>query len=261
MQLQVLLDWLPQIAVTLIPGIIHQWLAARELEIDLAHFPIFNLRKSPRYWALRCFFFILPVVLFWALIPLIFRVDPPSAGRNLWNWTLWGMAIALGWRFTSILNASISIASAGVLDFGPFYQAIVGVFRQAIIKNQEDKTSLFWNDIAKDLVKASDKTGQQNYVQGQQCLYTMLSNAQKNSQRNDQSRQDPVQLELNRRLKKISPGNLLSRNNPHQETLLLLRWLTEERIVSRAQLPTVLNEFGCNESVRRYFPTPIRKPK
>ena len=245
MQLQTLLSWLPQVAVTSIPGLINQWLASRELEASLSHFPTFNPRKSPRYWTLRFFFFVLPVALFWALIPLIFRVEPPSAHRDLWNWTLWGMAIALGWRFKSVLNASISIASAGVLDFGPLYEGVVEIFRKAIIANQGDKTQLFWADVAKDLVAAADRTDQQNYRRGHRYLHAMLVSP---------NSEDSIQIELYRRLKAIRPGNRFGRKNPYKETLLLLKWLTQEKLLSRYQLPAVLSSFDCHRCAQQYFP-------
>ena len=245
MQLQPLLIWLPQVVVTSIPGFIHQWITSRELEASLSHFPAFNPRKSPRYWTLRFFFFILPVILFWALIPLVFRIDPPSAERDLWSWTLWGMAIALGWRFKSILNASISIASAGVLDFGPFYQGVVETFRQTIVTNQEKVTEIFWAEVAKDLIEASDRTDQQNYRQGHQYLYAMMSSPDSD---------DDTQSELSLRLRAILPSKRFRRNNPFEGTLLLLKWLTQEELISRYQLPAVLGSFGCHRCVQQYFP-------
>ncbi|MEN8444042.1 MAG: hypothetical protein ABG776_03400 [Cyanobacteria bacterium J06555_13] len=82
-QIETWLAWLPQLAVNAIPGTLHQWRTARELEEKLETIPIFNPYRSPRYWLLRIFFFVLPTLLFWLIVPTVFRIDPPSLDRNL----------------------------------------------------------------------------------------------------------------------------------------------------------------------------------
>lgn len=246
MALQTIPAWLLQIGVTAIPGIIHQWLAARELEADLEHFPAFNPYRSPRYWTLRIFFFALPVILFWTLIPLIFRVEPPSAERSLWNWTLWGMAIALGLHFESVLSASLSIASAGVLDFGPLYEGVVKTFRKTMLKNEAGKTQVFWAEVAQDLDQSSAQTNQQNYRDGHRYLSDMLTIRQ------NAEEEDTRLGEISDRLKKVLPGTF--RRDPRKETLSLLEWLVTEKLISRQQLPIVLSKFGCHQCIHRYFP-------
>lgn len=245
MQLQTFIAWLLQLVVTAIPGFLNQWSSAREIEESLERFPTFRPAKSPRYWCLRIFFFLLPTLLFWTLVPAVFRVDPFSPHRNLRSWELWGMAFAFGLFFQYLSKSPVGILSAGVLDIGLAYRAIVDSMLKAIIRNQKEETRLFWQAVGKNLAEAADRSNQQNYQTGRQCLHMMLISSYSST--------EASQIKLTRRLKKIRPSALLRRANPLYETVGLLKWIVVERLVSRRELPTILEAFGCDQCVQQYF--------
>ncbi len=257
MQLQTIINWLPQVAVTTLPGFIHQWFAARELVESLRKFPLFNPRKSPTYWLYRLFTFSLATFLFWFVVPLIFRIDAPSLQRNWQDWNLWGMALAVGFSLPYLLNAPFSILALGVFDIGPGYDKIVPIFRDAIVKAQLDKTAELWAQVGKELRTVAAQTRQKNYIDGYKTLrdsLVFLIDSQK------QTVLESPLAELEGRLArpllqqfdKIWPQRF--RPDESEATIQLLNWLLAQGLISRSRLPQVLKDFGCHQSVQQYFP-------
>lgn len=256
MQLQILQAWLPQIIVAALPGFIHQWIAAQELTKSLRRFPLFNPRKSPTYWFYRLFAFAITAFSFWFVVPLIFRVDPPSIQRNLKDWNLWGMALAVGFYFRHFLDAPISIVALGVFDIGPGYHKLVSAFRGTIIEAQLGKTENFWQQVDKELKTVSTQKRQQNYKEGYKFLRSVVSFT--HSQKQAESKLTVAELE--RRLDKILPQSLDKLGSPSfptglsDETIELLKWLLSEGLISRNLLPQALRALGCYRCTQNYFP-------
>lgn len=250
MQLQTLLSWLPQVGVTTIPGFIHQWLAARELEKSIG-FSIISPYKSWRYWVLRAFFFALPIVLFWLVVPLVFRVEPPTLQRNLKDWVLWGMAIGLGFFLPYFLKAPISILAIGSSDAGPTYKIVVDIFSKTIRAHHQRQTDDFWALVGDDLRSASDRTKQQNYRDGHAHLFDRLI-IPINATNRLSTLEEAWQTELRERLEAIVPKRS-SRSEPSHKTVQLLKWLTQSEKVTRRELPSILYSFGCDQCAQQYF--------
>ena len=256
MQLQTVLNWLPQIAVTSIPGFIHQWLAAGELVKSLRTYPFFNPSKSPTYWLYRLFVFSLTTFLFWVVVPLIFRIDSPSLQRNWKDWNLWGMALAVGFFLPYLLNAPFSILALGVFDIGPGYDKVVGIFRKAIVQSQQDYTQKFWEAVGEELRKVAAQTRQQNYIDGHRTLRNSLVSLLDSQSRSTSKLPIP---ELESRLSDVIPQRL-SRILPQgfrpdlsHEAIGLLHFLLAEGLISRKRLPQVLKAFGCYQCAQEYF--------
>ncbi len=257
MQLQTIANWFPQVAVTTIPGFIHQWLAARELVKSLRNYPFFNPRKSPTYWLYKLFTFSLATFLFWVVVPLVFRIDPPSVQRNWQDWNLWGMALAVGFSLPYLLNAPFSILALGVFDIGPGYDKIVPIFRDAIIKAQLDKTAELWAEVGKEMRTVAAQTRQQNYIDGHKSLrdsLVFLINSQKQTVSTSPLAELEARLDaiLPQRFDKILPQRF--RPDLSEATIQLLDWLLAQGLISRSRLPQVLKAFGCSQCAHKYFP-------
>lgn len=250
MPLKTLVAWLLQLTVNAIPGLLHQWRAARDLEESLETLPTFNPYRSPRYWLLRFFFFAFPTLLFWVIVPTVFRIAPPSLERDLRDVSLWGMAVAFGLLYTFCLNAPLSILSAGVLDSVKLDTFVIDTVSKAIVRNQKDNVNLFWGAVGKDLRLAANQTQQQNYQAGYQFLRDGWLHRFPAVSENQKLRKLKFEKELNG----IRPRIL--RNDLDHKTVKLLQWLVEERVVSRKQLPSVLGAFGCHQCVQKYFSSP-----
>lgn len=257
MQPQTILSWLPQVAVTTLPGFIHQHFAARELVESLQRFPLFNPRKSPTYWVYKLFTFLLATFLFWFIVPLIFRIDAPSLQRNWKDLNLWGMALAVGFSLPYLLNAPFSILALGVFDIGPGYDKIVPIFRDTIIKAQLDRTAELWAEVGKELRTVAVQTRGQNYTDGYKALRDSLVFLI-DSQKQTVSKSPLAELEA--RLDKILPqrfDEILPRRfrlDQSEATIQMLDWLLAQGLISRSRLPQVLKDFSCHLSVQQYFP-------
>jgi hypothetical protein len=256
-QLQTILDWLPQVAVTAIPGFINQLLAARELVKSLHKYPLFTPRKSPTYWLYRLFIFSIVTFLFWVVIPLISPIDPPSPQRDWHDLDLLGWTLAFSFFFPYFLNAPISLLSFVVFDIGPTYKKISSFFRDTIIQGQFRKTQDFWADLGRELRFVAAQTNRQNYVDGHQFLRDSLVSTL-NAQKFKTSESPTVDLES--RLAKILPKRFDRLRLPSFrpdlsiETIQLLEQLLDEGLIPRSRLPEVLNAIGCYQCAQRYFP-------
>lgn len=243
------LTWLPQLAVNAIPGALHQWQAARDLEESLETLPVFNPYRSPRYWLLRVFFFAAPTLLFWFVIPTVFQIDSPSLGRDWQDPFLIGLAIAFGILYTFFLNAPLSLVSLGVLDSVRIDEFVINPVRQSILSSQRKPTNEFWADVGRNLRSVAIAAKRQNYQTGYLHLRDGWSRlfSQTSAEK---------QKTFTRKLKSIQPGPL--RGDLDQKTLELLQELVRDRIISRTELPSILRAFGCEQSAQKYFPNAKR---
>ena len=115
--------WLPQLLVTSVPGAINVWLSGGELQKEFQRkLPIFRPLQSPVWLCLQLVQFLVPAALFWWVVPAVFRIPPPSLTWQL-DFVLWSNAIAFGWGFVALINAPISILSAGMLEPGTITQS------------------------------------------------------------------------------------------------------------------------------------------
>ena len=252
MQLQTSFAWLLQAGVTSIPGFIYQWLAARELEEKIG-FSIVSVYKSWRYWALRLLFFALPVVMFWLVVPLLFRVEPVSLQRSLKDWTLWGLAIGFGFFFPYFLKAPISILAVGSTDAAPVYETVVGLFSKTIRRNYQHETGRFWALLGEDLRLLAARTNQRNYRNGRAHLFDRLVIPLDTSSQLHES-EVAWQSGLKQRLDAINPEQCSDVEELSHETIQLLKWLIHENKITRRDLLPILRSFGCDLCIQRYFP-------
>lgn len=265
MQLQTALDWLPQIVIAAFAGFIHQWLATQELTKSLRRFPFFSKRESTTYWLYKFFSFLLAAFVFWAVIPLVFRIDAPSAQRNWKDLNLWGMALAVGFYFRHFLDAPISLVALGVFDIGPGYHKLMASFRATIATAQQDRTQDLWTDVGKELRETAMRTNQRNYTNGHSFLRDSLTTTWITTEASS-FRAASLENRLNAILPQRSgePQPSESQTSESQEsnesvrltdtTIDLLNWLLDEGLISRDRLPKALKAFGCHQSANKYFP-------
>jgi hypothetical protein len=194
---------------------------------------------------LRIFFFAAPTLLFWFVIPTVFRIDSPSLSRNWQDSFLIGLAIAFGILYTFFLNAPLSLVSIGVLDFVRLDAFVVNPIRQSIISNQKKATGEFWTDVGRNLRSSAIATHRQNYQTG--YLYLRDGWNRLFSQTSLEKQETFTQ-----KLKAVQPG--LFRGELDRKTLELLQGLVRDRIISRTELPGILCAFGCEQSAKKYFP-------
>jgi hypothetical protein len=233
-----------------IPGFIHQWLAARELEKSIG-FSISSPYKSVRYWLLRAFFWAVPIILFWLVVPLVFRIEPFSPQRSLKDWGLWGIAIALGFSFPYFLNAPFSLLAIGQSDVGPPYKIIVDLLSITIRENYRRETDDFWAAVGDALRAAAAQTNKQNYRDGHAHLIDRL--VAPASALNQATNSEALQIEIKKRLEAIAPRRFFQADISH-EVVQLFKWLTDTKKLTRRELPAVLTTFGCYQCAQRYFP-------
>ncbi|MEM9153062.1 MAG: hypothetical protein AAGB19_21780 [Cyanobacteria bacterium P01_F01_bin.3] len=246
--MQQLIAWLPQLVVTALPGFINVWISKSEWERRFRRFPIFQPFKSPRLWRLMTVEFLLPSVLFGWVSPLMFRIDPPALDRPI-DVGLLGTAIAFGWGFVALLNAPISILSAGMLDIGPIYNVFVDQVYEKIASNQEPKMRRFWRELEAELQQTPNFLDR-GFKDLADCLGitpTML----------DESSTD-LDTQTEAIIRKIQRLRKYRRQDKKAEDIVQL--LQTQQSLKPQDWPELIRAFGGRETfIQRYFPKSAQK--
>jgi hypothetical protein len=132
------LEWLPWIAVALIPGVFNLVVALRELEERCKFLPFFEPYKHPGVWLWAIVQFTFPVALFWVTVFLPTR---PPITLKLVSW-----AIAFGLGFVTLLNARTEIG-AHTYHFKSLYAYFIGIAYDMIADSQTRRAAEFWTDV------------------------------------------------------------------------------------------------------------------
>lgn len=169
-------EWISQLAIAGLPGVINVWLSNAEQTRRFQEFPIFQAWKSLRLWWVRAIQFLLPAVLFLWVAPLVFQipslcVSEAANGCQLRPVTveLVGNAIAFGWGLVALLNAPISILSAGMLDVGPVYNVFVDQVYEKIYSDQKLRMISFWEELETEIAQTPNFS-EQGFKTLSECL-------------------------------------------------------------------------------------------
>jgi hypothetical protein len=143
-----LMEWLPWIVVSLIPGVLNAFIAYEELADRCRILPFFEPFRTPGVWLWVLIQVSFPAVLFWLALGLTVRPE-----INAW---LLIEAIAFGAGFTAILNASITIR-ARTYSIKPIYDRFVQI-AYVVIRNskQGDRALEFWGEVEAALSQSAD---------------------------------------------------------------------------------------------------------
>jgi hypothetical protein len=135
-------DWLPWIAISLIPGFFNLAVALRELAERCKFLPFFEPFKNLGVWLWAVVQFSFPIALFWITAYLPAR---PSIDVKLVSW-----AIAFGLGFVALLNARTEIGSR-TYHLKSLYAFFVGIAYDLIADSQTRRAADFWTDVEDSL--------------------------------------------------------------------------------------------------------------
>ncbi len=222
-----LIEWLPYIAIAILPGIVNIIAAWQELNKQCRFLPFFKPHRSLGFWIWLLLQFTAPILLFLGVNPL--NPKPPIDLKLIFE------ALGLGVGFVVVLNATTEVGS---LSFGlkPVYNFFIDIAYNLIANKQTGRTAAFWNDLEKELNRP-----QINLIAGLNYLENYFNS-------------DPAlrrkQQELQEKLTKLDQAR---RKTPKQEQVKEIKSLIMMN-VRRNDLTEVLNNFNCSqELLNRYF--------
>lgn len=245
--MEALSSWWPQLAVTSLAGIVNAYFGYLDLESRCRHLPLLQPYRNPVFLWFVVIRFGVTFVLFWALVPKAFRIEPPMPERAV-GIDLIATALAFGWGSGAILNAPIDILQAGMLPIKPFYDAVLkNALYAAITKSQKLKTAEFWTSLRQEL---SDITVRDR---GFMLLdkYLSFNNLL------DEDVDEALSLKADqwRQLK-----NAQGYRQNRKKAEAVCNFLDTQKDIDRRDLPEVLMAFGCRPAfIQRYFPK--KRPK
>lgn len=161
---------------------------------------------------------------------------------------LLGNAVAFGVGFVALLNAPISILSAGMLDVGPIYNVFIARVYEKIRSDQALKMINFWEELEVELAETpgfslrgfntlSECLGVPSYLLGEQ---------------------NPDHADTLRKLELIRNPQL----SKDQRAKSIVRLLRNEKMGNPQAWPKVVKAFGCREDkIPTLFPRSIRRPR
>lgn len=144
-----LLNWLPWIAVAVIPGLFNLLAAFEELDERCKLLPFFEPMRNPGVWLWAVIQFSFPAVLFWMMAALSIRPEI--------NLALLGSALGFGLGFVALLNASTQIGSR-TYTIKPIYTFFIDRAYRWIASSQDDRVFEFWTDVEVALRQSPDLT-------------------------------------------------------------------------------------------------------
>jgi hypothetical protein len=250
--MQQVIVWLPQLVVTSIPGLVNVWLSGGEQRKEFQQkLPIFKPSRSPIWWLLQLVHFWVPALLFWWVAPTIFRIPPPTLTRAL-NFELWANALAFGWGFVALLNAPISILSAGMLEPGTMYTKLVKNLYEAIDNNEQPKMRRFRRELEVELAQTPNFS-EKGFNDLSECLkipYNFLSEGE--------STLAADKAALVRKIRAIQDPQ----KTQAQKAEEIVKLLRTAEVLATQDWPELIRAFGGRETfIRRYFKVRAKTPK
>lgn len=218
------LDWLPWIAIAVIPGIFNLIVAIRELTERCKFLPFFEPYRNPGVWLWALVQFSFPIALFWitAYLP-----ERPEIDLKLVSW-----AIAFGLGFVALLNARTEIGSR-TYHLKSLYSFFVGIAYDMIADSQTRRAADFWTDLEDTFTECPDLNEGLDFLENYFASDVSLSvqEAEAYRERLEQARIAVMGVDQAK----------------------VTKTLVKE--VRRRDLPYVLMRFACSAPVlERYFP-------
>lgn len=218
-----LINWLPWIAIALIPGLLNALVASEELIERCRIFPFFQPYKTPGVWLWVLIQLSFPAGLFWSIAS--FSTKPTLTP------ILVAEALGFGVGFTALLNATISIGARSY-SIKPIYDRFVQIAYNLIRDSKQgDRALKFWGELEDSLLQCSDI----DLLEGLGYLEDYFAVEASFSLKPD--------TEIEEILTKI-------RTEPTRDVRAkLIKSLIQQ--VRRGKLFTILQQFPCNEELLR----------
>ncbi|MBF2078435.1 MAG: hypothetical protein IGR76_07925 [Synechococcales cyanobacterium T60_A2020_003] len=218
------LEWLPWVLIALLPGVFNVVVAYKQLDDRCRGLPFFEPWKNEGFWLWLLMQFVTPGIAFWFIANLIAQPEP-SFSLAMW-------AIAFGLTFVSIFNAYIE---TGVFNFDikSIYSILIGLAYALIAKRQTRKSADFWSKLHREL-----STTNATIEYGLEFLESYASS--------------DVALTIELRdtyLKRLAETQAKAIAEQVNDIPALLRV-----IIRRQDLPYVLEQFGCKQTLTEFFP-------
>lgn len=235
--------WLPQLLVTSVPGVINVWLSGGEQRKEFQQkLPIFRPSKSPAWWFLQLVQFLVPAALFWWAAPAAFRIPPPAVTRPL-DFVMWANAIAFGWGFVALINAPISILSAGMLEPGTIYARLVRNLYETIDNREKPKMRRFRRELIVELEKTPHFSNK-GFDDLAECLgvsFDLLSNQSL-----------PLDSRTESIVRKVNA--IKAQPTQAQKATEIVKLLRTEEVLTVHDWPELIRAFGGRDVfIQRYF--------
>ena len=184
----------------------------------------------------------MPAALFWWAAPAAFRIESPSVAREI-DFTLVGNAFAFGWGFVALINAPISILSAGMLETGTIYSKAVESFIGAIAAEEEPRMRSFRRALDNELA-TTPHFSSKGFNDLAECVgirYTYLSQ--------NEAELNAKQVVLVRKIK-----TMMTKATQAEKADEIVKLLRTEEVLSRRDWPELIRAFGGREAfIQRYF--------
>jgi len=151
-----LLEWIPWLAIAAIPGIFNTLAAFEELNDRCRLLPFFEPLKTPGVWVWSVVQFGFPAGLFWGSTSLSSQPDI--------NVELVSNAALFGLGFVAVLNAQIQIG-ANTIPIKSAYTYFINIAYRMIAHSQDDRVYRFWLDVQDALETVPDLSPGLDYLQ------------------------------------------------------------------------------------------------
>lgn len=221
--MSVLLEWLPWIVIALVPGLFNILVAFRQLDDDCKFLPFFEPWKSLGVWWWSLVQLALPAIAFW----LIFNLT----AKPRITFELVTLAIAFGLGFISIFNSYVETGFFN-FDIKAIYSGFVGFAYDLIAAGQTRKAAAFWTAFENELNQSGTNVNQGlDYLENYFVIDPSLTLQEK---KDAQEKLDQVRVKSTRSEQAEAIRSLLT--------------------VRRNDLPEVLWQFGCGETLQKFFP-------
>lgn len=220
--MNLLLEWMPWMAIAAIPGIFNILAAFEELNDRCRLLPFFEPLKTPGVWVWGVIQFCFPAALFWGSASL--GSQPQLTPELIGNAALFGLG------FVAVLNAQIQVG-ANTIPIKSAYTYFVNIAYRMIAYSQDNRVYEFWLDVQDALETVPDLTRGIDYLQEYyeievEITQQPLGNAM---QELEQIRELSDRNEQARRIKTLLKG------------------------VSRKRLYGILKQFQVNDSLLKHY--------
>ncbi|MGK7872584.1 MAG: hypothetical protein AB4426_04520 [Xenococcaceae cyanobacterium] len=219
-----LLDWLPYIAISIIPGLFNLTVAYDELNERCKKLPFFQPHKNLGFWLWTAAQFFFPSGVFLLWITDLFS-DQPKIDSSLFV-----KAVGTGLGFVAFLNARTSTKFFS-LDIKRIYNYFIDVSYQVIAADETSRAAEFWVDFEKELNKEDA-----NIIEGLNFLEQYLIN---DISLTDQEKSD-CQKKLN---------SMRTKTSKEEQAKVIISLMD----VRRQDLPQVLRRFNCCEEFLKKY--------
>ena len=221
-----ILEWLPYIIISTIPGGFNLPVAYEELKEKCKHLYLFQPEKNPGFWFWASVQFLFPSGLFLLWITELFSSKP-----NI-NYSIFIKAVGTGFSFVAFLNARTE-TKFFTIDIKSIYGLFIKFSYDLIAASETRRNAAFWTDLKKELNQQ-----RANIVEGIDFLESYFLKDVSLTPQKKKSYQEKL--------------NNIRTKKPREEQVKEVESIMDVR---RQDLPEVLRRFNCSDSfLKNYFP-------